>query len=62
MNSAYLYAKKFGFEVDVIYPHERFHEFKSYAHNFPYINESPEDIENIDEINIDSLEKKLSVS
>lgn len=59
MEAAYVYAKQFGHEVSVIYPHERFHEFKSYAHNFPFIKEYPEDIGSMEEVCIENLEKKL---
>jgi len=59
MQAAFDYAQRFGFEVSVIYPHERFHEFKAYVSNFPFVKESPEDIESMEEISIENLENKL---
>jgi len=59
MDAAYFYARSIGSEVDMIYPHERYHETKSYTDNFRYNEEYPEDIDSMDDINIDYLEKKL---
>ena len=60
LQSAYIYARSIGFEVDVIYPHERYHEQKAYADNFLYIKESVSDSEDLDEICIEEIEKKLN--
>lgn len=59
IETAYHYARGLGFEVDVIYPHERYHEQKAYADNFLFQKETLNDIEDMDEICIENLEKKL---
>lgn len=59
LESAFLTARSLGFEVDVIYSHERYHEQKSYADNFVHVKETVEDIESLDEISIENLMKKL---
>ena len=59
INTAYKYAKTLGCEIDVIYPHERFHEQKAYADNFLYQKETLNEVEDMDEICIENLEKKL---
>ena len=59
MQSAYGYARTFGFEVDIIYPHERYHEQKSYADNYSFQKEKLEDIENLEEISVENIEKRL---
>ncbi len=59
IESAYLTARSLGFEVDVIYSHERYHEQKSYADNFVHVKETVEDIDSLDEINIENLMMKL---
>lgn len=59
LEAAYHYARSLGCEVDVIYPHERYHEQKSYADNFLFPKESANDFEDIGEISIENLEKKL---
>ena len=57
--TAYGYAKSLGCEIDVIYPHERYHEQRAYADNFLFQKETLSDIEDMDEICIENLEKKL---
>lgn len=59
IESAYTTARSLGFEVDVIYSHERYHEQKSYADNFVYVKEAVEDLESMEEISIENLMKKL---
>jgi len=59
IETAFLTARSLGFEVDVIYSHERYHEQKSYADNFVYAKENVEDIDSMDEISIENLMKKL---
>jgi hypothetical protein len=43
-------VKGLGFEYEVIYPHERYHQTKAYADNFIYNRESVSDAEDNDEI------------
>lgn len=45
-------AQRQGFEVDLIYPHERYHTVKSYADNFTYKKINASDVEDEDEIRI----------
>lgn len=45
MQDAVTAAKQGGYEVDVIYPHERYHTQKAYADNFNFIKEAISDIE-----------------
>jgi hypothetical protein len=59
IETAYYYARSLGAEIDVIYPHERYHEQKAYADNFLFQKETLSDIEDMDEICIENLEKKL---
>jgi len=59
MATAYHYARSLGFEVDVIYSHERYHEQKSYADNFVHLKETMDDIDCMEDISIENLEKKL---
>lgn len=59
ISSAYHYARSLGCEIDVIYPHERYHEQKAYADNFLFQKETLNDIEDLDEVCIENLEKKL---
>jgi hypothetical protein len=49
MESAVGYSKQWGWGFDTVYPHERFHERKSYADNFNYTKESVSDLEDDDE-------------
>ena len=44
--------KLLGFEVDLIYPHERYHQVKSYADNFLYRKENASDVEDENDIEI----------
>lgn len=57
METAVMYARKFGFEVDVVYPHERYHSQKAYADNFLFIKESVSDIEDEEEVVFDLMQK-----
>jgi hypothetical protein len=50
---AVAYARYHGYEVDVIYPHERYHMQKAYADNFVFQKEKIEDLDDPDSINID---------
>jgi hypothetical protein len=59
IETAFKYARSLGCEVDVIYPHERYHEQKAYADNFLFQKETLSDVEDMDEICIENLEKKL---
>jgi hypothetical protein len=57
METAVTYARRFGFEVDVVYPHERYHAQKAYADNFVFIKESVSDIEDEEEVVFDLMQK-----
>jgi len=57
METAVMYARRFGFEVDVVYPHERYHSQKAYADNFLFIKESVSDIEDEEEVVFDLMQK-----
>jgi hypothetical protein len=59
IETAFYYARSIGCEIDVIYPHERYHEQKAYADNFLFQKETLSDVEDMDEICIENLEKKL---
>ena len=59
IESAYLTARSLGFEVDVIYSHERYHEQKSYSDNYTHVKETVEEIDSMDEISIENLMQKL---
>lgn len=59
IDTAFYYARSLGCEIDVIYSHERYHEQKSYADNFVHVKETMEDIDSMDDISIEDLEKKL---
>ncbi len=45
-------AKEMGWEVDLIYPHQRYHQTKSYADNLAFKKENASDVEDEDEINL----------
>ena len=57
MNSAVSEARKRGLEVDIVYPHERYHTQKAYADNFNFIKESVSDIEDEEEVVYDLMQK-----
>lgn len=57
MNSAVNEARKRGLEVDIVYPHERYHTQKAYADNFNFIKESVSDIEDEEEVVYDLMQK-----
>jgi hypothetical protein len=57
MNGAVAYARSFGFETDLVYPHERYHSQKAYADNFNFIRESVSDIEDEEEVVYDIMQK-----
>lgn len=57
MNSAVTYARGLGYEVDLIYPHERYHTQKAYADNFNFIKEAISDIEDEEEVVYDIMQK-----
>jgi hypothetical protein len=57
MNLAVKYARKFGFEADIIYPHERYHSQKAYADNFVFVKEALSDIEDEEEVVYDIMKK-----
>jgi len=59
IDGAFYYASSLGCEIDVIYSHERYHEQKSYADNFVHVKERVEDIDFMEDISIENLEKKL---
>ena len=59
ISTAYNYSRTLGCAIDVIYPHERYHEQKAYADNFLFQKETLSDVEDMDEICIENLEKKL---
>jgi hypothetical protein len=59
MNLAVKYARQFGFEVDIVYPHERYHTQKAYADNFNFIKESVSDIEDEEEVVFDIMQKLI---
>ncbi len=57
MNVAVKYARQFGFETDIVYPHERYHTQKAYADNYKFIHESISDIEDEEEVVYDIMQK-----
>ena len=57
MNTAVTEARRNGFEVDIIYPHERYHTQKAYADNFNFIKENISDIEDEEEVVFDVMQK-----
>ena len=57
MSSAVNQARRQGFEVDIVYPHERYHTQKAYADNFNFIKESISDIEDEEEVVYDIMQK-----
>jgi len=57
MNSAVSDARKRGLEVDLVYPHERYHTQKAYADNFTFKKETVSDIEDEDEVVYDLMQK-----
>lgn len=59
ISTAFNYARTLGCEIDVIYPHERYHEQKAYADNFLFQKETLSDVEDLDEVCFENLEKKL---
>ncbi len=52
LDEALAHARSFGYEVDVIYPHERYHRTCSYADNFTYKKETASDVEDEEEIRL----------
>jgi hypothetical protein len=52
LDDALAHAKSNGYEIDVIYPHERYHRTCSYADNFNFKKEKVSDVEDEDEIRL----------
>lgn len=52
LTEALSFAKKSGYEIDVIYPHERYHRTVSYADNFTFKKDRASDVEDEDEIKL----------
>jgi hypothetical protein len=50
MSAAVSSARKFGYEVDLVYPHERYHTQKAYADNFSFVKEAITDIEDEEDL------------
>ncbi len=57
MEGSVKYARSLGFEVDMVYPHERYHTQKAYADNFNFIKETISDIEDEEEVIFDVMQK-----
>jgi hypothetical protein len=59
VEGAVSYAKSCGYDVEVIYPHERYHQQKAYADNFNFVKEGIEDVEDEQEINLEMLTRLI---
>jgi hypothetical protein len=57
MSDAVSYARSFGFETDLVYPHERYHSQKAYADNFNFVREAVSDIEDEETVVYDIMQK-----
>lgn len=48
--SAIYACKQMGWEVDIVYPHSRYHQQKAYADNFNFVKENVSDVEDDESI------------
>ena len=50
LEQAVRYVQRLGWAYDVVYPKERYHQFKSYAENFTFKKETASDLEEDEEL------------
>jgi hypothetical protein len=57
MNECVDASNREGYEYELIYPHERYHENRAYADNFKFLKESISDVEDEEELVMEIMQK-----